>query len=57
MTLLEDEVRDQAKGTLWFDVKEFNEKLLKKILYSSEIENGKVVLTSNNENNNEEDWH
>ena len=39
------------------DVKEFNEKLLKKILYSSEIENGKVVLTSNNENNNEEDWH
>ena len=57
MTLLEDEVRDQAKGTLWFDAKEFNEKLLKKILYSSEIENGKVVLTSNNENNNEEDWH
>lgn len=39
------------------DVKEFNEKLLKKILYSSEIENGKVVLTSNNENNNEKDWH
>lgn len=57
MILLEDEVRDQAKSTLWFDVKEFNEKLLKKILYSSEIENGKVVLTSNNENNNEEDWH
>lgn len=39
------------------DVKEFNEKLLKKVLYSSEIENGKVVLTSNNENNNEEDWY
>ena len=35
------------------DVKEFNEKLLKKVLYSSQIVDGKVVLTSNNENNNE----
>ena len=39
------------------DVKEFNEKLLKKVLYSSEMEDGKVVLTSDNENNNEEDWY
>ena len=39
------------------DVKEFNEKLLKKVLYSSQIVDGKVVLTSNNENNNEKNWH
>lgn len=39
------------------DVKEFNDKLLKKVLYSSEIEDGKVVLASDNENSNEEDWY
>ena len=37
----------------WIDVKEFNKKLLENVLYTSEIENGKVVLTPNNENNNE----
>lgn len=39
------------------DVKEFNDKLLKKVLYSSELEDGKIFLTSDNENNNEKDRH